>query len=217
MVQDLDTLERSLAYAERKLERDIGHAKALVEQHRTAAAQVSTLTAQATALEEAAHVLNSFSDARQATVRRKIESLVTHGLRAVLGDDGISFHLVEEIRANRSEIRFVIRTTHNGEVLETGIMEARGGGLAAVAGFLLRLVIVLLKPNTRPFLVLDESFGQLSANYEPALSQWMRELVDSTPVQLVLVTHSDAFSDEADKLYRFSLDKAGTTVVETLK
>lgn len=214
---DMSVLERQLVAAERSLDRDIGHAKALVQQVQSCAAEAASLETQAVSLEEAVHVLNSFSDARQADVRRRIESLVSHGLQTVLGDTGISFHMVEAVKSNRSEVRFVIRSVHQGEVLETDIMDARGGGVAAVAGFLLRVVILLLKPGTRHFMVLDETFGQLSANFEPALAEFMKQLVESTDVQLVLVTHSTAFEDVADKLYRFKLDAKGATQVETLR
>jgi DNA repair exonuclease SbcCD ATPase subunit len=70
-----------------------------------------------------------------------------------------------------------------------------------------------LTPGSRRVLFLDESFAQLSEEYEPRLAEFLRELVDKTDLQIIMVTHSHAFSDIADQVYRFDLNDAGTTVV----
>jgi DNA repair exonuclease SbcCD ATPase subunit len=104
----------------------------------------------------------------------------------------------------------------DGEQLDTPVMDARGGGVAAVIGFLLRLVILLLtEPPVRHVMFLDESFAQLSVEYEPALAEFIKELTERTNMQVVLVTHSTAFDDAADKSYRFEL-RDGVTKVEAL-
>lgn len=213
----IEAVERAVAAAERSLERDIGQARALAQRAKEAASEATDLEDRALALEEAIGVMNSFADAKQKEVQNKIEALVTHGLRSVFGDEGMSFAIVQELKSRRLETRFVIRTEHGGETLETSIMDARGGGVAAVAGFLLRLIVTLLKPGVSHFLLLDETFAQLSAGYEPAMAEFMAQLVEKTDIQLVLITHSTAYEDVADRVYRFSLGKDGRTVVEAVK
>jgi ABC-type nitrate/sulfonate/bicarbonate transport system ATPase subunit len=88
--------------------------------------------------------------------------------------------------------------------------------VAAVAGFLLQAVLVLLLPNTTPLLFLDESFSQVSEEYRPALSQFIRELTERTELQVVLVTHSDEFVTDADRVYRFSQQNGVTKVEESV-
>lgn len=212
-----DQLEKRLVAAERQLERDIGQARALATRAKQDAAEAKDLEDRADALDEAIGVMNSFADAKQKEIQNKIETLVTHGLQTIFGDDDLRFAIVQEMKARRMEVRFVIRSKVDGQELETSIMDARGGGVAAVAGFLLRLIVTLLKTDTTHFLLLDETFGQLSADYEPALAEFMRELVDKTSAQIVLITHSTAFEDVADKLYRFTLGKDGRTKVEAVK
>lgn len=213
---DTAHLERRVTAAERAVERDIGQARALALHAKEAAAEAEELEERADALEEAIGVMNSFADAKQAEVQHKIEALVTHGLQSIFGDEDLTFHVTQETKARRAEVRFSVRSKVGTEWIETSIMDARGGGVAAVAGFLLRLIVVLLKPGVRHFLLLDETFAQLSADYEPALAEFMRELVDKTSAQIVLVTHSTAYEDVADRLYRFSL-KDGKTHVEAIK
>jgi ABC-type branched-subunit amino acid transport system ATPase component len=98
-------------------------------------------------------------------------------------------------------------------VVETSVLDARGGGMAAVAGFVLRLVVLLLTPGARRFLALDESFAHVSASYEPRVAEFLREVADKAGVQVLLITHSTAFSDLADARYRLTLGADGITQV----
>lgn len=210
MVSTLSEVEALLVSAERKLERRIGEAKALKEQGQRAKSQADDAQALVIACEEAVAFLNSFADERQERVQRRIEELVTHGVQTIFGDD-MTFHVMSEQKANRSEVTFSLRSSMGDQVVETPILDARGGGVAAVVGFLLRLIITMLREE-RPLLVLDETFAQLSAEYEPRLAEFLRELVDQTGVQIVMVTHSEAFSEHADRVYRFGQKKGVTTV-----
>jgi DNA repair exonuclease SbcCD ATPase subunit len=214
-MNELEQLTNQLDKAERQLERQLGEAKALAQRAKDDMAKAKHLEESAEALEEAIGVLNSFADKRQKEAQKKIEGLVTHGLQTIFGDD-LSFHIITESKARRQESRFVIRSTMGGQVVETSILDARGGGVAAVAGFLLRLIVTLLHKNVRHFFVLDEAFGQLSAEYEPKLAEFLRELVDKTDAQIVLITHSPEFEGVADTAYRFTL-KDGRTLVSKLK
>lgn len=210
----LTEVETLLTNAERRLERRIGEAKALAAQGTKAQDQAQAAEATVIACEEAVAFLNSFADERQEKVQAQIEELVTHGVQTIFGDD-LTFHVVSEQKANRSEVSFTLRSSMGDQTVETPILDARGGGVAAVVGFLLRLIVTLLREE-RPLLVLDETFAQLSAEFEPRLAEFLRELVDQTGVQLVMVTHSEAFSEHADKVYRFG-QKNGVTTVEAEK
>lgn len=112
-------------------------------------------------------------------------------------------------------IDFMVRTTlEDGTQIDTPVMDARGGGLSVVVGFLLRLVLKLVaEPDKEHVIFLDESFAQLSSEYEPRLAEFLRDIVDKTKIQLILITHSSAFSDMATDVYRFSLTQGETKVV----
>ena len=214
---DLNELTASVTSAERLIEREIGEAKALAKRAKQDFTEAEEAEARAVALEKVVVLLNSFADARQEALQSKIEALVTHGLQTVF-DDSLSFHVVSETKSRRVETRFVVRSKVGADEVETSILDARGGGVAAVAGFLLRLIVVLLRPEVRPFLLLDESFSMVSEEYEPNLVEFVKELTEKTPVQIVLMTHKavDEWSAVADAVLRFSL-KNGKTQVQAVK
>lgn len=207
----LDSIEAAISFEEKDVQRLVGEAKVVATELKTRSAEIVELDSNIESLNEAIGVLSSFADDRQATLQVKVEKLVTHGLVTIFGED-MSFHILQSTKGKLAAADFVIRSKIGDQVIETPVMDARGGGVAAVVGFLLRLILLLLRPHARPILMLDESFAQLSAEYELRLADFLRELVDKSPVQLILVTHSTAFDDVADISYRFDL-KAGKTVV----
>lgn len=211
MPTTFSSVESLLIGAERHLDRRIGEAKALAAQGQKAQEKAQEAQAMIVACEEATAFLNSFADERQTKVQQQVETLVTHGVQTIFGE-GLTFHVISEQKANRAEVTFSLRSMMGDQVVETPILDARGGGVAAVVGFLLRLIVTMLRDD-RPLLVLDETFAQLSADYEPRLAEFLRELVDQTGVQIVMVTHSESFSEFADKVYRFGQTKGETKVV----
>lgn len=174
-------------------------------------AEVARLSALAEQCERANVLLTGIGEAEQLRVQLTFEGLVTRGLQAIFGTE-LSFHLRQETRANRTELDFVIRSGYDTPV-ETPVMDARGGGMAATVGFMLRLVLLLLTPGVRRILFLDETFAHLSREYETRLAEFLREVADQAGVQIVMVTHSDAYSDVADQLHRLELGPDGTTVL----
>jgi len=213
-MSDLRTLEVQVRARRRDLDREAGLARALALQGKQYQGDVQALQTEVDQYDRVAGVLNKMGEERQESVQREIEVLVTRGLQTIFGAD-LSFHVVSEIKAKVSATDFVVRTTFaDGTTLDTPVMDSRGGGLAAVVGFLLRLVVMLLSPGARRFMVLDETFAALSVEYEGRLAEFIRELVDRTETQVLLVTHSDAYSDYADNVYRFSLDSRGRTQVK---
>jgi len=212
---NLTSCQDRLRRARRALDRQVGEASALARAGQQLQTDIADLTRQVDDHTRAAAVLTSIGEQRQAAAQATIETLVTKGLQSIFGDD-LSFHLVPVVRGNRPEVDFVVRSTLDGAAVDTPVMDARGGGLAATVGFLLRLVVLLLSPHRQDtVLFLDETFAHVSAEYEPRLAEFLRELVDKTGVQVIMVTHSDAYAELADTRYRFQLVD-GITRVEAV-
>lgn len=213
-MRTLDEVSRILASAEREFDQRVGAARALAASGKEAQEKAEAQGAIVVACEEATAFFNSFADERQQKVQTRIETLVTHGVQTIFGED-LTFHVVSEQKASRTEVRFTLKSAMaDGTVVETSILDARGGGVAAVVGFLLRLVITMLRAD-RPLLVVDESFAQVSETYLPAVGQFVKELVDQTGVQVLLVTHSEVFTEYADNVYRVT-QKGGRSYIEDL-
>jgi DNA repair exonuclease SbcCD ATPase subunit len=204
---DLDTAVRQ---ARKRADREAGEAAVIGRQGKAARAEVERLRASLELHEKVLGVLTSVGEARQESAQRQVEGLATRALQVIFGEE-LSFHLVPSVKANRAEIDFVLRSRYGDTEVDTPVLEARGGGMAAVVGFVLRLVVLLLTPGARRVLFLDESFGMVSADYEPRLAEFLREVADKAGVQIVLITHSTAYSDLADASYELSLGPDGAT------
>lgn len=207
---DLDSAVRQ---ARKDADTEAGEARQVGRQGKAARAEVERLRASLELHEKVLGVLTSVGEERQESAQRQVEGLVTRALQVIF-DENLSFNLVPSVKANRAEIDFVLVSEYGEKTtvrVETPVLEARGGGMAAVVGFVLRLVVLLLTPGARRVLFLDESFGMVSADYEPRLAEFLREVADKAGVQIVLITHSKAYDDLADVSYELSLGPDGAT------
>lgn len=208
-------LSDRLRVARRALDRQVGEARQIAHTGTAVAAEVMRLRDEVTLYEKAAGVLASLGEERQAATQQQIEFLVTKGLQTIFGAE-LSFRIEQSIKGKTPVVDFVVRTTlADGRTIDTDLMSARGGGLVAVVSFLLRLVVLLLSRGKQEnLLVLDESFAMLSKDYAASMAEFLRELVDKTGTQILLVTHQDQFADVADKRYEFRLIDGWTEVKE---
>jgi DNA repair exonuclease SbcCD ATPase subunit len=198
------------------VEREVGEARAIAETGKRLAARVIELKAEAELYQQVIGVLTRIGEARQETAQRQIEELVTRGLQVIFGEE-LTFHLVQSERGSQAQVEFLVRSAYvvdedETRTVETPVMDSRGGGMAAVVGYMLRLVVLLFTPGAARFLALDETFAHVSAEYEPRLAEFLREMADKAGVQHLLVTHSDAYSDVADVRYRLAPGPDGTTI-----
>ena len=210
----IDALQRRLSAARTQIDKIDGEASALERDGASLRAEIESLSEDSSTLERVTALLLSVSEDKQEHTQSMIESLVTRGLQLVF-DDSLSFHIVSSIRGKSSVVDFVVRTTFGSDVIETPVMDARGGGLAAVVGFLLRFVVIMLSRGQRSsnLLVLDETFAHVSEEYLQPMGQFLKEMVEKSGMQVVMVTHQPQFAEYADKIYKFS-SKRGETKVE---
>lgn len=212
----MDTLD-SLTVRARQRRRQIdvaqGEVRAVLTRGKELSTEVSSLGELVEELDRVTILLNSLGEERQLKAQSNIEELVSRGLRMIF-DDTLSFHIVQSIKGKTAAVDFVVRTTLGTQVIETSVMDARGGGLAAVIGYLLRLVVMLMgrDPRDSSIMVLDETFAHVSAEYLEPLGQFLREVVDRTGVQIILVTHQPEFAQYADRVYNFSTHHGKTVV-----
>lgn len=212
---DLDSLGMEIRRKSRLVDQRVGEARAVALRGKTVKAEIEELTSTTALLERAAGVLASIGEDRQAAAQSQVEELVTRGLKAIFGEE-MSFHVVQSTKGKTPVVDFVIRSTIPGQaVVETDVMSARGGGVATVVGFLLRVVMMLLSGDRQETtLFLDETFSMVSANYLPNVVEFLRELVDKTDIRIVLVTHQPEFLAAADKRYEFKRVNGETSVKE---
>lgn len=204
--------------ARRAADRMAGAARQIALRGQQVQAEAVSLQVEVDLYDRATAVLSSIGEQHQVAAQHTIESLVTRGLQTVFNAPELSFHITQGLRGKQVIVDFAVRTTWaDGRVVDTDVLAARGGGMAAVVGFLLRLVLVLLSPSRQgSVLILDEPFAHLSREYVPAMAAFLRELCDKTSVQIVLVTHQPEFAEVADIRHQFSLDDQGYTQTREL-
>lgn len=203
-------LSSAVRQARKNADREAGEAAAFGRQGKAVQAEVSRLRESLELHEQVLGVLTSVGEARQESAQRQVEGLVTRALQTIF-EENLSFHLVPAVKGNQAVIDFVLRSRYGDAEVDTPVIDARGGGMAATVGFCLRLVVLLLTPGARRILFLDESFGMLSQEFEPRLAEFLRQVADKAGVQIVLITHSAAYSDLADASYELSLGTDGMT------
>jgi vacuolar-type H+-ATPase subunit F/Vma7 len=225
--------------ARQRADQEAGRAQAVAQAGQRAEAAVAHLKEEIERYERVARLFTTIGEEAQTSAQHQIEEWVTRGLQVIFGEE-LSFHLVQSVRNNQAQVEFMLRSVYpvscpackgtggspdhtpctdcrgNGtteEQVDTPVLEARGGGMVVVVSFLLQLVFLLKTPGLRRLMVMDESFAHVSAGYEPRVAEFLREVCDRTGVQVILVTHSDAYTDAADKLYRLELGPDGATVL----
>lgn len=209
VVQDTD-LDYAVRQARKAADAEAAEAAAVGRQGKAALAEVERLRADLERLAKVLGVLTRLGEAEQELAQRQVEALATRALQAIF-EENLSFHLVQSVKGNQAVIDFVLRSKYGDTEVDTPVLGARGGGMAAVVGFVLRLVVLLLTPGARRVLFLDESFGMVSAEYEPRVAEFLRDVADKAGVQVVLVTHSKAYDDLADASCELSLGPDGYT------
>jgi DNA repair ATPase RecN len=156
-------------------------------------------------------LLTSIGEERQETARRQVEELASRAMQVIFGEE-LTFHLVPGERAGQATMEFMVRSKYDDMEVDTSVLDARGGGMAAVLGFVLQLVVLLLTEDARNILILDEPFAWVSEAYESRVAEFLREVSERARVQIILVTHSKAYAEHADRRYRFE-QRSGRTVV----
>jgi len=210
VVADVAALAARVAVRRRQLDREVGRAQQVVADGEASEAEIASLEHLVEVHAKTAALLTTFGEQAQEDARAQFEALATRALQVIFGAN-LSFGLVAGESGGQPTLEPVIRSVHGGTITETSVLDARGGGMAAVAGFVMRLVMMLLTPGARRVLFLDETFGMVAKGFEPRIAEFLREVADKAGVQIVLVTHSDAYSDLADTEIRLVLGADGLT------
>lgn len=213
---DLDELTIRARRRRRELDGLSGEARSVLLRAKDVQAEIAENAELVEIYDRVTVLLNSIGEDKQMQAQQTIEELVTRGLQKIF-DETLSFHIVQSVRGKTASVEFLVRTTLDDQtIVETPVMDARGGGLAATIGFLLRVVVMLLQGGVRQenILILDETFAHVSAEYLEPLREFLREIVDKTGIQVLMVTHQDEFTEDADRLYRFSTENGQTIVTE---
>jgi DNA repair exonuclease SbcCD ATPase subunit len=130
--------------------------------------------------------------------------LSTAGLRHVIHDQDLTFHILQDPKVNRLHMRFSIEK----DGVEGDPVESYGGGAVLVVSLILRLS-VMARLNMVNLLLLDESLSGLANYYVPSAGSFLRQLSEQTGVNILMVTHNDDMLEYAHVSYEGYQDESG--------
>jgi len=209
---DLAALAIAVQAARRGLDRQAGRAQQVATAGKRAEADIARFGDLADVHAKTAALLTRIGEEAQESARKMFEDLATRALRDIFDED-LSFRLVPGETGGQVTLEPVIRSEFDGEALETGVLDARGVGMAVVVGFVLRLVMVIKTPNVRKILFLDETFAFVSVSYRRSLARFLRAVAGENGVQVFMITHDPVYTGEADVLVRLVLGPDKVTQV----
>lgn len=130
--------------------------------------------------------------------------VVTEGLQAIFVDQDLEFEIVVSQKNGKVWVDF--------ETLQDGVrgpaLRSFGGGVSSVESLLLRL-LVLLKTGLAKYLILDESLAALSEHYVEAAGSFIRKMAEELDVNVLLITHNQAFLEHAHTAYKAEQEPSG--------
>lgn len=197
----LETVSTRLADMRRGIERDLGRKAQVEEDLENLRSNTVQYRSALLELQQALQVFQVLEGTWHRSFENKLAGLISRGLSLVFNEP-LRFVLETKQRGDMSTMDFKLVQMVGDDELVTDIMGAKGGGVVAVVSFLLRVLILLAsKPPLRPVMILDENFAMVSQEYVPNLAKLLRQLVDETGVQIILVTHEPLFGEHADVMY----------------
>jgi len=122
--------------------------------------------------------------------------LATTGLKHVIGDQELEFHIRQDPQKNRLAMRFLIEE----DGTEGDPLSSFGGGAAVIISLVLRLA-VMARMGMGNLLLLDESMASLANVYVPSCAEFMRQLAEQTGINILMVTHNPEFIAHAHVAY----------------
>jgi DNA repair exonuclease SbcCD ATPase subunit len=195
-----------------ELDRMAGRAQQVAKAGKAAEADIEQLTERSARYAKVAALLTAVGEERQENSRAMFEGLATRALQVIFGEE-LAFRLVPGENGGQAVLDPVIRSEYGGTVIETPVLDARGGGLAAVTGFVLRLVMIILTPSARKIIFLDESFAHVGESYASRLAEFLGDVARLTGMQVFMITHDRVYAQYADVRVRLALSPDGVTEV----
>lgn len=195
-------LTPALARFERHVSEARGRRDLLLQQRQAVQEALESARAEQELLLGVRVLLHHVSGAAREAGRQHIEALVTQALQAVFGP-ALSYQVTVVERAGRAEADLHLVVEEGGVQVVDDSREAHGGGYTDVETFALRVALLEgAYPRLGGPLILDEPGKMVSEEFRPALAQLIRALSQRFSRQVVMVTHSPAIGQAADRTFQ---------------
>lgn len=137
--------------------------------------------------EEAQQIVQQIAQAVQQQAHNRIAGVVSRSLEAVFVGDNYGFKIRFERKRGRTEAKLIL--LKDGHEIDDP-MNADSGGVVDVAAFALQLSsLILTKPKSRKFMVMDEPFKFVSEEFIDNVRMLLEGLAKDFGVQFIVPTH----------------------------
>ncbi|MDD5006855.1 MAG: hypothetical protein PHC68_00465 [Syntrophorhabdaceae bacterium] len=151
--------------------------------------------------EEAQTLIKKVAIETQEQLRYHLSELVSTAMATILPEDiAYTFQIKFLDRRGAVECEFSLK---RGEA-ERGVFSA-GGGVVDIVATALRFSVLMLSKNRR-VIILDEPFRNLSRNWHPLASEFIKEVSTELGIQVILVTHSNELIEASESVIEVSSD-----------
>ena len=148
--------------------------------------------------QQAQLIIQVVAQETQEQLEYHLNELVSLAMIAIFGDDAYALKMAFEIKRGKTEVqpKFERNEMEYNPILGTG------GGPVDVAALTLRPTLWNLeKPHRRAVLFLDEPLRFLSVNLHEKAAELLSEISHRLGLQIIMVTHSEALAEKADKVF----------------
>ena len=183
-----------LKEARQKLNEELAERKLLKIRLKEEQTKLEELDGKNKSLEKIRSVFQEAGTRTQQRIENHISQIVSTALASVWNDP-YEFELEFVIKRGKTEANLWFVRNDN----KMHPMGNSGGGAIDIASMALRIAAWSLNKNTRPIMILDEPFKNLSENLQPAASDMLKMLSEKLGLQIVIVSHIQELVNGADK------------------
>jgi len=154
-------------------------------------------------LEQAHEIVKLVGGETQQQLHYHISDITSLALESVFENP---YKLILDFVERRGKVECDLLFERDGNIMKP--LKSSGFGQSDITSLALRIACWSMKsPRTRPTIIIDEPFRNLSKKYHEPASQMVKEISDKLGIQFIISTHTPALAAYADKQFDVKLIK----------
>lgn len=146
-------------------------------------------------------LLSESSKYAKEQIKFQIETMVTHGLQYVFGEE-MRFEIDIVESKNKTEAEFFVVSMQDGAEIRNNPQDSRGGGVVDIVSLILKVAILQsYSPQIEGPLILDEPAKHVSEEYIEKVAEFIGQITDYFGRQVIMVTHNFHLAEMANNRY----------------
>lgn len=158
-------------------------------------------------------IIKKTVEKRRDAICKTLSVMGTSAMQYALQDQNIEMQIHEQ--DYRDSIASNVRIVNTKTGLDTPILGAKGGGIEDIVNTAIRIGIIkaLKDPSIDGPIILDEPYKQLSAEYQPAIAEFLNRISSDFGRQIILSTHNAFIRESGGKKIHVTTSAPDTSIV----